>query len=201
MVFLSRRELGLSRKCLTVIWKLNQATLEPFGEAEEVNPEAIPGTVEKAHRSQAKWASWSLERRGQPCRRSEGDRSLVEDLAQVVSRENGKPRMEAVNADILVCLTTADFAIRSMRKPFATHRVSFQNMRLIMSYMGRRPYIQNQPLGVTGIITPWHYRLGIPFSLGIMALAAGNAVILKPTPETSSSLGLNVEELGTTMSK
>jgi acyl-CoA reductase-like NAD-dependent aldehyde dehydrogenase len=64
--------------------------------------------------------------------------------------------MEAVNADILACLTTADFAIRWMRKLFAARRVSFQNMRLIMSYLGRRPYIQNQPLGVVGIITPWH---------------------------------------------
>jgi acyl-CoA reductase-like NAD-dependent aldehyde dehydrogenase len=35
----------------------------------------------------------------------------------------------------------------------------------------------------------------------IMALAAGNVVILKPTTETSSSLGRNVQELGTTMSE
>jgi succinate-semialdehyde dehydrogenase / glutarate-semialdehyde dehydrogenase len=50
--------------------------------------------------------------------------------------------------------------------------------------MGRRSYIQNRSLGVVGIITHWNYPLGIPFSQTVMALAAGNAVIFKPSPES-----------------
>ena len=40
------------------------------------------------------------------------------------------------------------------------------------------------PFGVVGIISPWNYPFAIPFSEVIMALLAGNAVILKAATET-----------------
>jgi acyl-CoA reductase-like NAD-dependent aldehyde dehydrogenase len=101
-----------------------------------------------------------------------------------------------MNADILASLTTADFAIRSMRTLFAPRKVSFQSMVVMMSYMGRRSYFQNRPLGVVGIITPWNHPLGIPFSQTVMALAAGNALIFKPSPESPlTAIGLPEHDL------
>lgn len=49
--------------------------------------------------------------------------------------------------------------------------------------------IRRQPLGVVGVISPWNYPLQLSFGPALMALAAGNRVMLKPselTPVTSA---------------
>ena len=175
--------------------KINPATLEPVGEVPETEPNAIPAMIAQARQAQAEWTSWPLERR-KASLRAVRDRLLEswEAVAEVISQETGKPRLEAVNADILPSLVAADHSIRSIRKLFAPRKVDFQSMSLMMRYMGRRSYIQNRPLGVIGIIAPWNYPLGIPFSQTIMALAAGNAVVFKPSPETSLT-GLEMAKL------
>ena len=145
---------------------------------------AIGPMVQRARDAQAEWASWSLEKRKSSLIRA---RDLLlerrEDIADLISRETGKPSLEAVGTDILTSLVAADHSARSMRKLFATRQVRFENMGLMMWYMGRRSYVQSRPLGVIGIIVPWNYPLAIPFSQTVMALAAGNAVTVKPSPE------------------
>jgi len=52
-----------------------------------------------------------------------------------------------------------------------------------------RAYIERQPLGVAGIISPWNYPVQLAFAPALGALAAGNRVLLKPselTPATSA---------------
>ena len=54
-----------------------------------------------------------------------------------------------------------------------------------------RAYLQRQPLGVVGVISPWNYPVQLSLGPVITALAAGNRVMLKPselTPETSALL-------------
>jgi succinate-semialdehyde dehydrogenase/glutarate-semialdehyde dehydrogenase len=141
--------------------------------------------VRKAREAQAEWAAWPLGRR----RRALIDvrNRLIdrwEEVTEVISQETSKPRLEAVNFEILASLTAIDYSVRSINKLFTPLRVRFGNMGPMMRYMGRRSYIQNRPLGVIGIIAPWNYPLGIPLSQTVMALAAGNAVIFKPSPET-----------------
>ena len=54
--------------------------------------------------------------------------------------------------------------------------------------LGRKLVIRYRPLGVVGVIGPWNYPLTNSFGDCIPALAAGNAVVLKPsevTPLTS----------------
>lgn len=57
--------------------------------------------------------------------------------------------------------------------------------------------IRRQPLGVVGVISPWNYPLQLSFGPAVMALAAGNRVMLKPselTPVTSSLMARLVHE-------
>lgn len=52
-------------------------------------------------------------------------------------------------------------------------------------------YIQRQPLGVVGVISPWNYPLQLALAPAAAAMAAGNRVMLKPselTPRTSALL-------------
>jgi len=54
-----------------------------------------------------------------------------------------------------------------------------------------RAWIQRQPLGVVGVISPWNYPLQLSLGPAATALAAGNRVMLKPselTPRTSALL-------------
>jgi acyl-CoA reductase-like NAD-dependent aldehyde dehydrogenase len=178
-----------------LIRKSNPATLELVGEIPETDPQAIPGIIEKARKAQAEWASWPLERRVRAVRGVQ-DRliSRREDIAKIVSQETGKPRVDALNVDMLCSLTAADYSARSMKELFSPKPVRFGNLGLPMRFMGRSSYIQNKPLGVVGIISPWNYPVGIPFSEAVMAVAAGNAVVLKPSSETPFS-GLEVAKL------
>lgn len=66
-----------------------------------------------------------------------------------------------------------------------------QRRHTAIHFQPARAYVQYQPLGVVGIMSPWNY----PFSLALMplatALAAGNRAMLKPsetTPATSALL-------------
>ena len=58
--------------------------------------------------------------------------------------------------------------------------------------MGRSSYIVYKPLGVVGIISPWNFPWATPLDEVVMALMAGNAVVLKPselTPLTALKIG------------
>ena len=65
--------------------------------------------------------------------------------------------------------------------------------------MGRKLVVRYGPVGVVGVIGPWNYPLTNSFGDAIPALAAGNAVVLKPsevTPLTSLLLAEGMRECG-----
>src|SRR4029079_8122760 len=65
--------------------------------------------------------------------------------------------------------------------------------------LGRKLVVRHRPVGVVGIIGPWNYPLTNSFGDAIPALAAGNAVVLKPsevTPLTSMVLAEGFRECG-----
>ena len=49
----------------------------------------------------------------------------------------------------------------------------------------KKAWIEYEPMGVVGIISPWNYPLVIPITATVEALIAGNNVILKPSEHTS----------------
>ena len=53
-----------------------------------------------------------------------------------------------------------------------------------LTLMGSSSYVQYEPKGNVLIITPWNYPIYLTFSPIISAIAAGNAVILKPSEFT-----------------
>ncbi|MCA1558113.1 MAG: aldehyde dehydrogenase family protein, partial [Acidobacteria bacterium] len=60
--------------------------------------------------------------------------------------------------------------------------------------MGRSSKIVYKPLGIVGIISPWNFPWAIPLGEVVMALMAGNAVVLKPS-ELSPLTGLKIGEI------
>ncbi|MCG7841310.1 MAG: aldehyde dehydrogenase family protein [Methanomassiliicoccales archaeon] len=178
----------------------NPATLEKVGQAVSTLPEEVPGLVEKARQAQSDWAIRPLAERTKILRQVQS--ALVDradEMAELVSQETGKPFMESLATDIMNAISVADFAIGRVEHLFRESKVDLGKLSSPMRLLGRSSYLVPRPLGVIGLITPWNYPLAIPYSQAMMCLAAGNAVLIKPsstTPLTALRMRELMEEAG-----
>ncbi|MEO7885605.1 MAG: aldehyde dehydrogenase family protein, partial [Polaromonas sp.] len=113
--------------------------------------------------------------------------------------EHGNALAEAVNADfgvrsaqlteiadIFVLRSLLSSTLRQLPKWVKPVKVSTP-----LYLQPSRAYLQRQPLGVVGVVSPWNYPVQLSLGPVITALAAGNRVMLKPselTPQTSALL-------------
>jgi len=149
----------------------------PAGELAEI--------IRRARALQEDWAALPAKSRCALIRRlGEVIYARRRELAERVTRETGKPRAEALFADILISLETVKYYARNAPRFLQEERVPHQNLAA-KAKSGRLRY---EPFGVIAIIAPWNYPLAIPLGQIIPALAAGNAVILKPS-ELAPSCG------------
>jgi succinate-semialdehyde dehydrogenase/glutarate-semialdehyde dehydrogenase len=98
------------------------------------------------------------------------------DVADLVTRETGKPFAEALGSDVLAALDALKWAATKGPRVLAPEKVRLSNPL----FLGRASWIEREPLGVVGVISPWNYPLAIPAGNVAYALLAGNAVLLKP---------------------
>ncbi|HKW87356.1 MAG TPA: aldehyde dehydrogenase family protein [Candidatus Acidoferrales bacterium] len=175
---------------------IDPATGEVIGRFEAARPEAVAEALARAKGAQADWAAHPITERCALLRRF---RDLVferrEEIADTISREAGKPRLEALFAEILFALDTADFLAKRARKWLKPERVPHHNWAL----KSKRGWLSMEPLGAMALITPWNYPFAIPIGQTAPALAAGNAILLKPselTPWTGALIGELFERAG-----
>src|SRR4029079_12889551 len=64
----------------------------------------------------------------------------------------------------------------------------------LYALLGRSSKIVYHPLGVVGIIPAWNYPFSIPLGEAVMALMAGNTVVIKPS-ELTPLVGLKIGEI------
>ena len=102
--------------------------------------------------------------------------------------ENGKPKFEAMANELLPSVDTLTY--------FAKHAPAFLKDRRIPLQLvrHRKSYVNYWPLGVVAVISPWNYPFLLPFVAIVMALAAGNAVVFKPS-EVTPLAGVRIQEL------
>lgn len=157
------------------------ATGETIARFEITSPADVPGILDHSRKIQREWARVAVSER---CRQLRRLRDVLyarrHEVSEIITRESGKPRLEALFADVLVTLDTADYFARHGEKLLRPERVPHHNPAM-KSKVGRLHY---EPFGVVGIISPWNYPLAVPMTQIIPALAAGNAVILKPSELT-----------------
>ena len=111
----------------------------------------------------------------------------ADELADLLRRENGKPELEAL-VEVMMALGHVQHAAARAEAAMAPRRVSagiLANFRATISY---------HPLGVVGVIGPWNYPLFTPMGSIAYALAAGNAVVWKPS-ELTPLVAVKVAEL------
>jgi aldehyde dehydrogenase (NAD+) len=102
----------------------------------------------------------------------------IDDLAALVTRENGKPRADAI-LEITLAVDHLAWAARHAGKVLGPRRV-----RAGLLAANQSALLEYQPLGVVGVIGPWNYPVFTPMGSIAYALAAGNAVVFKPSEYT-----------------
>jgi len=100
-----------------------------------------------------------------------------EELAQLVTLENGKPLWEARREAAIAVSWTEYYAGWATKVLGETIPVSLPGQFL--------NYTVREPLGVVAGITPPNYPLTMPLYKAVPALATGNTIILKPSEDTS----------------
>lgn len=158
-------------------------------------PRSDASDVEEAvTAAQRAWPAWSRTPAAQRCaflaRAASAVEARVEEIAQDMTREMGKPlresRLEAARA-------AAIFRYFSGEGWRALGHVYEQ------SATGAAVYTRRRPLGVVGLVTPWNFPAAIPAWKTAPALAYGNTVVLKlaqDSPLTGLHLARALDDAG-----
>ncbi len=158
------------------------ATLEALDEIEVQTSADVRAAVERARKAQPEWAALKVAERGRVLARAIPVLlARQEEFLDVIVRETGKPRAEALVVEIMGACDAIQFWSKNAPKVLADRTVS---MHLLKT---KRLRIAYRPLGVVGIITPWNFPLMLALNPTIQALLAGNAVVLKPSEVTPLS--------------
>jgi acyl-CoA reductase-like NAD-dependent aldehyde dehydrogenase len=111
-------------------------------------------------------------------------------LAELVHNETGKPLADA-KMEIVLAIVHIDWAARNARRVLGPHRV-----RSGLPALNQAASVEYAPLGVVGVIGPWNYPVFTPIGSIAYALAAGNAVLFKPSELTPAVGGWLVSSFG-----
>ncbi len=144
---------------------------EVVGEFPSSGPEDVDAAVAAATEAFPEWAALPAAKRGAILTRAaEAIEARVEDIAQDMTREMGKPlreaRLEAARAAQIFRFFAGE-GWRPVGEMFE------------QSATGSTVFTRRRPLGVVGLITPWNFPVAIPAWKAAPALAYGNTVVMK----------------------
>ncbi|WP_328806320.1 aldehyde dehydrogenase family protein [Streptacidiphilus fuscans] len=153
---------------------LNPATEEVVAEIPTVSPEQVAVAVERAAKAQQAWAALAPGDRARLLRRfADGVDARIDELADLEVTEAGhtlgNARWEAGNARDLL-----EYAAGGVERLIGRQ----------IPVAGGLDVTFHEPLGVVGVIAPWNFPMPIAAWGFAPALAAGNAVLLKPAETT-----------------
>ncbi|MEU6465331.1 aldehyde dehydrogenase family protein [Streptomyces sp. NPDC046976] len=151
---------------------VDPATGETFDEAPDQQPDALDAVVDRSHRA---WHDW----RADPAARTTALRGAADavetagdELARLLTREQGKPLTESYAEIARTAARLRYFADLAPRT------------RTITDGRPVHSEIRWRPLGPVAAIVPWNFPLQLAAAKFAPALAAGNTVVLKPSPFT-----------------
>ncbi len=168
---------------------INPATEEVLRSVDHVDAAAVDDAVQRARAAQRRWAALS------PAHRAAGLRAFA---AVVDAHTDELAALEVANSGHPIA--SAEWEADHVRDVLTFYAASPERLSgKQIPVAGGLDVTFNEPLGVVGVITPWNFPMTIA-SWGIApALAAGNAVLVKPaewTPLTTIRLGELAVEAG-----
>jgi acyl-CoA reductase-like NAD-dependent aldehyde dehydrogenase len=174
----------------------NPATGEIIRTIPATTPAEVATLVARARAAQPAWEALGFEGRGRILRRAQ---KWVTDnadrIVETIVSETGKTWEDAQLAEVAYAANAFGFWAKNAPKYLADEKIRSSNLFVA----GRKLAVRYRPVGVVGVIGPWNYPLTNSFGDCIPAMAAGNAVVLKPseiTPLTSLLMAECMRECG-----
>jgi acyl-CoA reductase-like NAD-dependent aldehyde dehydrogenase len=175
----------------TEIISQDPSTGEEIGRAPLMSASDVAAAVARARAAQPAWTALSHRQRARFILRA---REIVldrlDEVATLISRETGKPVTEAISMELVPSLDLMHYFAENARLLLDQRSIDLGQYNL----MGRSSYVVYKPLGVIGIISPWNFPWATPLDEVVMALIAGNAVVVKPS-EFTPLTGLKMAEV------
>src|SRR5262249_48855663 len=149
----------------------------------------IEQAVRHARNAQSSWGELSFKQRAQYILKAKALLLERRDrICDIIARESGKPRIEALGSEILPAANLMDYFARKSRQFLRSEQFTLSVFR------HKKSRIDFVPLGVVAVISPWNYPFSIPMGQVVMALMSGNSVLLKPSEQTPLT-GLEIGKL------
>ena len=164
---------------------LNPANGELIGSVPNMGRAETRRAIEAAQAAQPAWRALTAKERANRLRQWF---NLImanqEDLARIMTAEQGKPLTEA-RGEIAYAASFIEWFAEEAKRAYGD---------VIPAHAGdKRILVQKEPVGVTAAITPWNFPSAMITRKAGPALAAGCAMVLKPAPQTPfSALALAV---------
>src|SRR3954454_5505093 len=164
-----------------VLESFNPATGELVGAVPKLEPADVQGVVDDVAEVQPFWAQLPVSDRARYMRRAaQVILDNLDDLSELLSREQGKPRTEALTMELLPTVDGLHWIAGTGPEILAEQK----NRHVSIWVKNKRHFLSFEPLGVVGVIAPWNYPWTIPFGEAAIALMCGNGVVLKPASLT-----------------
>ncbi|WP_313349579.1 NAD-dependent succinate-semialdehyde dehydrogenase [Paracoccus sp. (in: a-proteobacteria)] len=171
----------------TVTPVFNPADGSLVGQVPTMTPEEIPAVILASQAAQKGWAARPAQERSQILRRwFELMIANQEDLARIMTTEQGKPLAEA-RGEIAYAASFIEW--------FAEEAKRIYGDTIPAPRPDQRITVLRQPVGVTAAITPWNFPAAMITRKAAPALAAGCSMIVRPADLTPLS-ALALAELG-----
>ena len=175
----------------------NPASGAELGRVPTTAPGEVAERVARAREAQTRWGAGGWRDR-KPClaRFWQLLARDAESWAEAISDEVGKPLGEAMGGEVVPSLDAVRWTVRNARSALADERIGVGWQRWLLLPSGR---LRHQPVGVVGMLGTWNYPLFLNAPPIAQALAAGNAVVWKPSelaPLAGLRLQRTIEEAG-----
>ena len=155
-------------------------TGEVFCEIARSTAADIDRALDAAHAAAPAWGRTSAAERAVILNKiAEVIEANLESIALAESWDNGKPMRETLNADLPLAVDHFRYFAGAIRA---------QEGSLSEIDEDTVAYHFHEPLGVVGQIIPWNFPVLMAVWKLAPALAAGNAVVLKPAEQTPASI-------------
>ncbi|WP_212631063.1 NADP-dependent succinate-semialdehyde dehydrogenase [Pseudomonas sp. KB-10] len=163
----------------------NPANGESLGHVPNLGADETRRAIEAARAAQPTWRALTAKERAARLRKwYELMLASQDDLAQIMTAEQGKPLAEA-RGEVLYAASFIEWFAEEAKRVYGDTIPGHQ--------ADKRLIVTKEPIGVAAAITPWNFPAAMITRKAGPALAAGCAMVLKPAPQTPfSALALAV---------
>jgi len=153
------------------------------------NETIIERRLDQAEQGFEKWKGLSFKERGKHLLKvRDVIYEKMDEIAKIISDVTGKPIVEAITAEIVPLLAHIPYFVKRAPKILSEHRLPLH----LLKY--KKSFLRYEPIGVIAVISPWNYPFWIPMADIVMALLAGNSIILK-TSEAVLPVAKAIEDI------